>query len=221
MAPPPPEQPSGAPPLDLPRLVETLDRHNVDFIVVGGAAAYGHGAVRLTEDLDCLPRPDPENLQRLAGAMRELGARFRAQGLSDEESRELPVVLDAQSLGGMELSTWMTDAGPIDLLTDIPDRSGKRLRYDDLNGRAENVDAPVAIRVAGLNDIIASKEWANRPKDHEALPELYALRDARTAADLAGHAFPQVQHPHAEPGATDTPPRPSSHDRPPDRDIDR
>lgn len=37
------------------------------------------------------------------------------------------------------------------------------------------------IRVAGLEDIIASKEWANRPKDHEALGELYAIRDVRAA----------------------------------------
>jgi hypothetical protein len=32
-------------------------------------------------------------------------------------------------------------------------------------------------RVAGLGDISASKEWAIRPKDREALPELHALYD--------------------------------------------
>lgn len=219
------EDPSGPPPLDVPRLVETLDRHKVDFIVVGGAAAIGHGALRPTEDLDCLPHPDPENLQRLAAAMRELGARIAAEGLTDEESRQLPVILDAQSLSRMEVSTWMTDAGPIDLLTDIPDRSGKRLTYVDLNDRAENVDTPVAIRIAGLNDIIDSKEWANRPKDHAALPELYALRDARTAADLAGPGFgqpqPQPQHPQAPARTADTRPQDSPHNRSPDRDVGR
>jgi hypothetical protein len=33
--------------------------------------------------------------------------------------------------------------------------------------------------MAALDDIIASKEWADRPKDREALPELRALRDGR------------------------------------------
>ena len=33
----------------------------------------------------------------------------------------------------------------------------------------------VTIRAASLGDIIASKEWANRPKDRSALPELYRL----------------------------------------------
>jgi len=33
------------------------------------------------------------------------------------------------------------------------------------------------LRVASLDDIIASKEWSNRPKDREALPELRSLRE--------------------------------------------
>ena len=36
--------------------------------------------------------------------------------------------------------------------------------------------------IAALDDIIASKEGADRPKDREALPELYALRDRQLGA---------------------------------------
>jgi len=36
---------------------------------------------------------------------------------------------------------------------------------------------PVNVRVAALADIIASKEWADRPEDREALDELRRLRD--------------------------------------------
>jgi hypothetical protein len=38
--------------------------------------------------------------------------------------------------------------------------------------------------VASLNDVIASKQWANRPKDNEALPELLALADQLRSDDL-------------------------------------
>lgn len=93
-----PDQPGDGPSLDLVRLVDALRRHEVEYILVGGGAALGHGAQRPTQDLDCLPRPDAENLQRLADAMRELGARIHAEGLSDAESRRLPVVLDARTL---------------------------------------------------------------------------------------------------------------------------
>lgn len=33
--------------------------------------------------------------------------------------------------------------------------------------------------VAGLDDIVASKEYANRDKDREALPELHRLQVAQ------------------------------------------
>ncbi len=86
--------------------------------------------------------------------------------------------IDAASLNAIEISTWRTDAGDLDVLIDIPGRDGLRRRYEDLTPNARALEyAGVAVRVAGLGDIIASKEWANRPKDREALPELYDLRN--------------------------------------------
>ena len=53
-----------------------------------------------------------------------------------------------------------------------------RRGYEDLVPSAHVLDySGVSVRVAGLDDIIASKEWANRPKDRAALPELHELRD--------------------------------------------
>ena len=76
----------------------------------------------------------------------------------------------------MEISTWRTDAGDFDVLTEIPDRSGARLRYDEIKGRSvRRRIGNVQVRVARLDDIIASREWANRPKDLRALPELRSL----------------------------------------------
>jgi hypothetical protein len=74
----------------------------------------------------------------------------------------------------------MTDAGPIDILHDIPDREGARLGYDELNNRATThiYAGGVALRVAALDDIVASKQWADRPKDRQALPELEGLQRA-------------------------------------------
>lgn len=61
------------PPLDIDRILTTLERHQVDFLLVRGVAAIAHGALRPTGDLDCLARRSEENLERLARAMRELG----------------------------------------------------------------------------------------------------------------------------------------------------
>jgi hypothetical protein len=86
----------------------------------------------------------------------------------------------------MEISTWRTDAGDLDILADIPDRPGRHLRYAELLARANTVIvAGIPVYVASLDDVIASKEWANRPKDHEALPELYDLREQDLGPDEA------------------------------------
>ena len=168
------------PPLDVERILATLTRHGVEFLLVGGVAAIAHCARRLTVDLDCVPGRTYENLDRLAAALRDLNARLRAEGLDDAEAARLPVRIDRETLGRMELSTWRTDAGDFDILADLPTRDGRRLRYDDLNRRANTQPLHgITVRVAALDDIIASKEWADRPKDREALAEL-----RRLASDL-------------------------------------
>lgn len=82
----------------------------------------------------------------------------------------------------MEISTWRTDAGDFDILAEIPARDGHRVRYAALRERSSALPlVGRSVWVADLDDVIASKEWANRPKDHEALPELRRLRDAKRA----------------------------------------
>ncbi len=52
------------------------------------------------------------------------------------------------------------------------------MTFEALRARAHTIVAfDHAITVASLDDIITSKEYANRRKDAEALPELRRLRD--------------------------------------------
>ncbi len=156
-----------------------LSRHRVEYVLVGGGAARLFGATRVTEDTDCLARRTDENLDRLAAAMRELTARLRVEGLTDEEASALPVTIDRRTLSALEISTWTTDAGWFDVLANIPSSAGARLTFEDVIVTAVVVDVgETAVPLASLDVIIASKEWANRPKDRVALPELRGLRDA-------------------------------------------
>lgn len=169
------------PKLDPERIIAVLDAHGVEYVIVGGFGAQAHGARRQTFDIDVVPRSTDDNFERLAAALRELGARLRVAGMTDEEARQLPVSVDAATLRSFGISTWTTDAGPIDVLADLPVADGRRT-YDELIRRADRRRVHgVVIHLAALDEIVASKEFANRTKDREALPELRRLQadDAR------------------------------------------
>jgi predicted nucleotidyltransferase len=169
------------PPHDLGRLIEVLDRHGVEYLMVGGVAAIGYGAERPTEDADCVVRRERSNLDRLAVALRELNARLRVGGMADAEAKLLPVQIDGKTLDMAGMSTWMTDAGPFDVLAGLEATNGRLVPYEELAERASVIEGDgFVIRAASLEDIIIAKERADRVKDREALPELRKLRDART-----------------------------------------
>lgn len=137
-----------------------------------------------TYDVRCVLRREPDNLDRVAAALRSLNARLRVGGLTDDEAGQLPFPIDRHSLAQMSISTWRTDAGDVDILIGIRDRSGRVQRYEELAERGAMIDAQgIPILVVAVDDLIASKEWADRPKDHQALPELRALRSARQETD--------------------------------------
>jgi hypothetical protein len=177
------------PPFDLGRLIDVLDHHLIEYLLVGGVAAIGYGAERPTEDADCVVRREGVNLDRLARALRELHARLRVAGMTDAEAQLLPMQIDRTSLDRAGISTWMTDAGPFDVLAGLEAPDGRLIPYEELAERATVLQGDgFVIRAAALEDIIAAKERADRPKDREALPELRAIRDARADAGGDGAA---------------------------------
>ncbi|MDQ3095212.1 MAG: hypothetical protein M3Q82_04530 [Actinomycetota bacterium] len=138
---------------DPDRLLATLDAYAVEYVLVGGFAARVHGAIRRTNDVDCVPDTSTENLERVAAALRHVGARLRVSGMTDDEARQLPVIVDAETLVKFGNSTWMTDAGALDLLVDLRDEGGGRHLYADLASRT-----PHAIR--WLASTCSSLRWA-------------------------------------------------------------
>lgn len=174
---------SGAQPPDVrpSELFAALLTHDVQFLVVGGIGAQLHGATRTTDDLDvCVPWTR-ENFESLAAALEDLDARLDVA----DEVGDLRVRPSAAFLARMSMTRWHTRAGIVDVLHDIPaGPGGDRVGYEQLQQHAITArgGAEATVLVAALDDIIASKEHANREKDRDALPELYALRN-RAAGD--------------------------------------
>jgi hypothetical protein len=151
-------------------ILEVLLRNDVPFVLVGGLAAQAHGSPSLTGDLDICYARDRESLDRLAAALAELMAVRR--GLPKDAPRMPP--LDARTLRAGGLFTMTTKFGDLDLRAS-PDPS---FDYETLVSHAiETTVLGYPIRVAALDDLIAMKRAAGRPKDRIELEILGALRE--------------------------------------------
>jgi len=163
---------------DPEHIVAILRRHEVKYLLVGGVACRLYGARRATSDLDLVPSGELDNLEQLARALRHLGARLRVGGISQREIASLLIPLDGRTLRAFGTSTWMTNYGPVDVLLSMRTSPTRYETYSDLLQRASSVDLETGpLLLASLDDIIASKSTANRPKDRQALPELRRLRE--------------------------------------------
>lgn len=150
-------------------MLRRLEGHGVRYVVIGGVGATLHGSPLPTRDADICPARDAPNLDSLAAALQEMGARIR----TPDAAGGLPFPCDAVFLGQMKLLNLTTRFGDLDLSFEPSGTSG----YDELSPRAVRYDLGdgLLVRVAALEDIIRSKEAANREKDRQALPTLRLL----------------------------------------------
>lgn len=65
--------PEGAELDEFDRIVASLNRHRVDFMIIGGFAVVYHGHMRTTKDLDLFVRRTTENARRTVAALEEVG----------------------------------------------------------------------------------------------------------------------------------------------------
>jgi predicted nucleotidyltransferase len=151
-------------------LLRRLTEAGVDFVVIGGLAAVAHGSATITRDLDITYAPDPANLDRLRRVLVALDARLR--GVTED----VPFVPDGRTLKRTRVLTLDTQEGRLDLLAE-PDGSPV---YRHLRERAERWDiAGVEVHIASLDDLIAMKKAAGRPKDLVSVEELEAIKRLR------------------------------------------
>ncbi len=149
---------------DALRVIASLNRAGVDYVVVGGVAMNVHGLTRATEDLDIFIRPDPANVERLRAALRAVWNDPSIEEITAEDlCGEYPAVR----------------YGPPDgtLYLDILTRIGTATLFADLEVE-ERVAAGVRVRVASPRTLYLMKKGTVRPIDHAdaaALRAAFAL----------------------------------------------
>lgn len=143
---------------DFPQIVEVFNRHQVDYVVIGGMAAVLQGAPTSTIDVDALVRYERQNLKRLGGALRELGA----QRSTDADSFIT------------RIEEFPTEAGTVDIL-----RAAEGIgTYEDVVPNTTLVMVEdEEVRTLDLPTLIQSKEATFGENDRYHLTHLYRLAD--------------------------------------------
>ncbi|MFN2487118.1 MAG: DUF6036 family nucleotidyltransferase [Acidimicrobiia bacterium] len=151
-------------PLDAEEIFRKLAKYGVDYVLIGGLAVQTHGHVRTTQDADIVPAPEPANLQRLADALRALGAEVLNPGAEGQE-------IDAIMLPRASIWQFSTECGGLDVIHEVPGgASFAELTRRVLHVQLDDLDIPVV----GLDDLIRMKLASGRPID---LSDVAALTD--------------------------------------------
>ncbi len=161
-------------PLNPERLFSTLTRHGVQYVLIGALAARLQGFPRATYDADITPARDPQNLRRLADALQELDARIFTNTIPEG----LAFDCSPQMLARADIWNLVTKAGRLDLAFNPSGTTG----FADLAPQAVRFEVyGHTLLAARLEDIIRSKEAANRPQDRQDVEVMKEMLERRGA----------------------------------------
>lgn len=150
------------------RIFAALEKHDVDYVTIGGVAANAHGSRRLTLDVDIVPAPETLNYERLAAALDELDAPETAvdSGFRTLDPR------DSFDLARADVLKLPTSAGDLDVVN----RPVGAPPYEDLRGRSVEVKVRgTRLRVVSLDDLISLKRASGRPQDLRDIADLASV----------------------------------------------
>ncbi len=134
-----------------------FSRHSARFLFLGKSGAILLGFPDTTQDVDLFLKKSPENGRAVLAALEDLGF-----SLEDAQRQQILACKDFVQVR----------SGPFDVdLVFAPDGIET---FEEAERRSVKVEG---MPVCHPDDIIRSKEAADRPKDRESLPRLRSFRD--------------------------------------------
>jgi hypothetical protein len=150
------------------QLLVRVVQADVRFVVIGGLALGSWGVVRGTKDCDIVPDPAPENLDRLAHVVTELGGHVQLGESLLGSERSIAALLHSG-----ERAFIATQLGDLDVVQGLEGV----LPYGELQTRAIDVEmAGVTIAICALEHLRSMKRAAGRPRDLVDLDDLDAAQ---------------------------------------------
>ena len=140
----------------LTKICSLLNKHGVEYLVIGGVAVIYHGYTRSTADIDFWYNPTLTNFHRIINAFKEYGI--------DVSELEKEVFDPAKSFLRFPTPDLRTDFLPV-----IPGH----VSFAKARSKAEVLTlGSVDIYIIGYDDLIENKRSTNRTKDLADIEEL-------------------------------------------------
>jgi len=157
-------------------IIQSLNQHQVRYLIVGGLAVVAHGHIRFTADVDLVLAIDTPNLASAIGAIKSLGYIPRVP-VAIEEFQNAESRRRWATEKQMKVFSLFSDVHPkttIDLFLEPP------FDFDGAFSRAIEIEVAPGIpaRFCGFDDLIELKRQAGRPLDLDDIEKLRRLREA-------------------------------------------
>ena len=153
--------------MDIEGLLKSLNARDVRYVIIGATAFPVHGYVRATLDVDVFIEPTEENARRTRAALRDFGYDVTDLMVDDLLTKKILI-----------RQYWLeTDVHPF--------VAGVTFGQVWAN-RVEGTIGETPTWFASLDDLIAMKQAAGRPKDLEDLRALLKLRERRQLRNSTG-----------------------------------
>lgn len=140
---------------DMKDLIVIMERHQVDYVLVGGFAVNFYGYIRTTQDVDILVNPSFKNARKMVNALDEFG--FGRDGVPTEYFETEGTAIHM----GVEPNR-------IDLLTNLRGISNKEIFQRKERVKFDNI----FLNIISLEDLLACKKKSDRLKDLSDADEL-------------------------------------------------
>lgn len=158
------------------KVLEALNRHGVDYVVVGGFAAVLHGNNRFTADLDLVVNLQPAEAKKTIHALLSIGMQSRLPVdpllFADPATRKDWIA--QKNMMVFSMLDPSTPAFVVDLFVDLP------IPFEDLRSQAVKFTlGGQSVPVCSVDHLILMKQRSGRQVDLQDIESLRFLGKAR------------------------------------------
>ncbi len=125
------------------KIIQILNKHQIEYIVIGGVAASLHGCPEQTYDIDILYNNTEENKNRLLKALNEIEAKWDVPMTSDVLNRQF-VFAFYTKYGDLDIFNYVTGLGYYDdaiKYKEIAEYSNMNIQILNLEGLIKSKEA--------------------------------------------------------------------------------